>query len=209
MTRLVCMYGGDYPKPATLDPRTKAALEKYAPQAGLNVEWVDTSADRQIYADEMEKRWGHGEDLIIVEQDKEIFADTLPPLLSCDEWWCGYTCWLHPEPHTSLSLAAFGVTKFSAECQYAVPVSAFRGRDQVGIDRRFYDYLLANHGRTCHLHGHVVHHHVYEPRPESVRNHVAKLREQGIIAPACYPPADDPGLLPGSYRLMPDVPAGA
>jgi len=203
MTRLVCMYGGDYPKPATLDPRVKAALEKYAPQAGLEVEWIDTSANRQIYADEMEKRWGQGEDLILVEQDKEIFADTLPPLLTCPEWWCGYTCWVNPVPHTQLALGAFGCTKFSAECQEAIPVSIFRGEDQVGIDRRFADYLLLNHGTGCHLHGHVVHHHVYEPRPKAVRDHVAMLREQGIIAPAVYPEPADPGLLPGSYRLSP------
>lgn len=196
------MFGGHYPTDSVLDPRVKAALEKYAPLSGLEVEWIDTTDDLQIYADEMEKRWNGTEDLIIVEQDKEIFADTLPSLLSChDEPWCGYTFWQNPEPHTALVLGGFGVTKFSAAVQRLVPVSAFRGETQVNIDRRFYDYLVKNHGYGCHLHGHVVHHHVYEPRPEPVRRHVASLRAQGLIAPAMYPPARDPGLLPGSYRL--------
>jgi hypothetical protein len=195
------MYGGTYPKPATLDPRVKTALEKYAPQAGLEVEWIDTSADLQIYADEMEKRWDGIEDLIIVEQDKEIFAETLPSMLSCSELWCSYTFWINPVPHTNLVLGGFGATKFSVEVQRLVPVSAFRGETQVGIDRRFYDYLVANHGTGCHLHGQVLHHHVYEPRPQSVRDYVTGLREQGILPPAIYPEPDAPHLLPGSREL--------
>jgi hypothetical protein len=195
------MYGGDYPFESDLDPRVKAALEKYAPQVGLEVEWVDTKPSRQIYADEMEKRWNGTEDLIIVEQDKEIFMDTLPSLLGCREPWCGYTFWQNPEPHTNLVIGGFGVTKFSAQVQTWFPVSAFRGKDQVGIDRRFYDYLIKNHRFGIHLHGSVVHHHVYEPRPESVRRYVRMLRERGVIAPSLAPPALDPGLLPGSYRL--------
>jgi hypothetical protein len=195
------MYGATYPATATLDPRTEAALKKYAPQAGLEVEWVNTIGSQQIYADEMEKRWNGTEDLIIVEQDKEIFADTLPSLLNCGEPWCGYTFWQNPEPHTSLVIGGFGATRFSAEVQTWFPVSAFRGDNQVNIDRRFYDYLIRNHAVGCCLHGHVVHHHVYEPRPLSVRRYVTMLRDQRIIAPSVAPPAPDPGLLPGSYRL--------
>lgn len=196
------MYGGDYPKPATLDPRAKRALERFAPAAGLEIEWINTAPDRQIYADEMEKRWNGTEDLIIVEQDKEIFADTLPSLMSCDKPWCGYTYWQNPEPHTHLVLGGFGATKFSAEVQNWFPVSAFRGKDQVNIDRRFYDYLLENYGTGCCLHGHVVHHHIYEPRPKVVREYVASMRAQGAMAPAVAPPAPEPGVLPGSYRLV-------
>ena len=181
MTRLVCMYGGTYPKDSVLDPRVKAALEKYAPQAGLQVEWVDTSSDLQVYADEMEKRWGQ-EDLIIVEQDKEIHTACLPSLMSCGEPWCGYAFWACPVPHTTLVVGGFGVTKFSAGIQRKVPVSVFRGDSQVGIDRRFYEYLLVNFGKVCCLHGHVVHHHVYEPRPKAVRDHVENLRRIGSAA---------------------------
>lgn len=201
MTRLACFYGGTYPVPATLDPRVKAALQKYAPEAGLEVEWVDTSASLQVYADEMGKRWGHGEDLIIVEQDKEIFPGTLPSLLGCPEPWCAYTFWINPVPHTTLTLGGFGATRFSAAVQDLVPVSAFRGEGQVSIDRRFYDYLMAHHGTGCHLHGHVLHHHVYPPRPARVREHVRRLREQGLLPPAVYPEPIAPHLLPGSYDL--------
>jgi len=201
MTRLVCMYGGTWPKLNTLDPRTERALRTFAPQAGLQVEWVDTQADMQIYADEMEKRWTGEEDLIIVEQDKEIYAETLPSLLGCGEPWCGYTFWIHPVPHTTLVLGGFGVTRFSAQVQRWFPVSAFRGETQVGIDRRFNDYLISHHGTGCHLHGHVLHHHVYEPRPEGVRRHVAALRASGALPPAIYPEPLGPHLLPGSCQM--------
>lgn len=201
MTRLVCLYGGTYPAPATLDPRTERALRTYAPQYGLEVEWVDTSENLQVYADELEKRWTGEEDLIVVEQDKEIHPSCLPTLLECDQWWCGYTFWQNPIPHTSLVIGGFGVTRFSAECQRAIPVSAFRGEGQVNIDRRFYDYLISHYGLGIHLHGFVVHHHVYEPRPLSVRQHVDRLREQGLLPPAMYPEPLAPHLLPGSYDL--------
>lgn len=201
MTRLVCMYGATYPAEATLDPRVQAALDRCAPAAGLETEWIDTHGSQQIYADEMEKRWHGTEDLIIVEQDKEPFPGQLEAMAGCPEPWCGHTCWAFPEPHTTLSLGGFGVTRFSAQVQTWFPVSAFRGDTQVGIDRRFADYLLWNHGYGCHLHGHVVHHHVYEPRPEPVRRYVTWLREQGLVPPSVAPPAPDPGLLPGSYRL--------
>lgn len=199
MTHLICMYGGTFPVKSVLDPRVKASLEKYAPQVGLEVEWIDTTDSFQIYADEMEKRWTGEEDLIIVEQDKEIHASCLPVLMACGEPWCGYAFWQNPEPHTTLVIGGFGVTKFSAEVQRVISVSAFRGETQVGIDRRFNDYIMMAIGKGCCLHGNVVHHHVYEPRPLAVRMHVEKLREEGILPPAVYPKALAPHLLPGSY----------
>lgn len=201
MARLLCMYGATYPAPATLDLRVRVSLEKYAPQAGLEIEWINTQPDLQIYADELEKRWTGDEDIIIVEQDKEVHASCFPSMLACDQLWCGYTFWQNPDPHTVLVLGGFGVTKFSKEVQRLIPVAAFRGETQVGIDRRFYDILLREHGAVCHLHGHVVHHHVYEPRPEAVRRHAAKLRKEGILPPAAYPEPLAPHLLPGSYDL--------
>jgi len=201
MTQLVCMYGGTYPKLSFLDPRTKASLEKYAPEAGLEIQWIDTTGSQQIYADEMEKRWLGEEDLIIVEQDKEIFAESLPSLMTCSEPWCAHTFWINPEPHTTLVLGGFGCTKFSAELQRLVPVSAFRGESQISIDRRFYDYLMHNHGIGCCLHSSVLHHHTYEPRPESVRKYVKMLRDTGQTPPALYPQPLAPHLLPGSYDL--------
>lgn len=199
MARLACFYG-------KLDPRVQQALERYAPQAGLEVEWVETPGpDRgegatDVYARELEKRWTGEDDLILVEQDKEIFADTLPDLLGCAEPWCSCTYWIYPQPHTALALGGFGVTRFSAQVQRMVSVPEFEGACQLGIDRRFLE-LLKPLGVGCCLHGHVVHHHVYEPRPQAVRDHVASLRAQGILPPAVYPEPADPGLLPGSYRL--------
>lgn len=198
MARLVCMYGAD--NGDTLDPRVRAALERYAPEAGLETEWVDTSGSLQVYADEMEKRWLGTEDLILVEQDKEVHASCFPSMMACGELWCGYTFWVNPEPHTALAIGGFGVVKFSAAVQRMIPVAEFRGKWQHNIDRRFH-LCLEKRGHGCHLHGHVIHHHVYEPRPERVRRHAALLRERGLLPPAVNPRADDPGLLPGSYRL--------
>lgn len=194
MTRLMCVF-------TELDPRTEASLKRHAPAAGLEVEWVNTGESLQAYAAELEKRWDGTEDLIVVEHDKEIYADTLPSLMSCCHLWCGYAYWVGVAPHTALAIAGFGVTRFSAAVQHLVPVDKFAGPYWHGIDRRFYDYLLENHGTVCHLHGQVTHHHVYEPRPEPVRRYVAMLREQGLIGPAQAPAVADPGLLPGSYRL--------
>lgn len=200
MTRLLVMYGATFPQPATLDPRVKAAVERWAPAAGLQPEWIDTSSDLQVYADELDKRWLGVEPVIIVEQDKEPHGACFPTLLACDALWCGYTFWQSPVPHTVLTLGGFGVTKFSPQVQKLIPVEAFRGEGQIGIDRRFSDELIT-HGYGCHLHGHVLHHHVYKPRPQMVRDHVAELRAQGLVDPAAYPEPPDPGLLPGSYRL--------
>lgn len=189
--RLCCFYN-------TLDPRTEISLVKYS--HGLEVEWVDTSGSQGEYARQLEERWGTGEDLMLVEQDKEIYPATVPECLNCPEPFCSYTSWVNPVPHTTLSIGSFGVVKFSAWVQGKIPVACFAGLQQRGIDRRFYDIALSM-GIPAHLHGHVVHHHVYEPRPQAVRDRVAQLRAEGFLAPAIYPEPVGPHLLPGSYDL--------
>lgn len=199
MTRLACFY-------TNLDPRVRSALKRHAPHTGLDVEWVETPGPdtgegaTDVYARELEKRWTGEEDLIVVEQDKEIFASTLPELLACGAPWCACTYWLFPVPHTALCIGGFGVTKFSAQVQRMVKVSDFEGESQKGIDRRFLE-VLKPMGIGCCLHSMVTHHHVYEPRPAALRNYVSSLRAQGVLPPAMYPEPADPGLLPGSYRL--------
>lgn len=193
--RVICFYGH-------LDPRTEAALRKYSP---VPVDWVETPGPdmgdeaTDIYARELEKRWGGDDDLMLVEQDKEIGPGTLQDMEGCPELWCGYTYWLYPVPHTALAHGGFGVARFSPQVRKLVPVSEFTGI-QKGIDRRFHDLVLERYGTGMHAHGHVLHHHVYEPRPQAIRLHVAMLRACGAL-PAGAPPAPDPGLLPGSYRL--------
>ena len=201
MARLLCMYGATYPAEATLDPRVRPPWSGWPrPPA-----WTSSGSTRTMTCRSTPTSWksagGHGEDIIVVEQDKEPFPGQLEAMIGCPEPWCAYTFWINPEPHTALVLGGFGVTRFSAQIQRLVPVGAFRGETQVHIDRRFYDLLMAEHGYGCHLHGHVVHHHVYEPRPLAVRQYVAQLRQQGLIPPSVAPPAPAPGLLPGSYRL--------
>jgi hypothetical protein len=193
MTRLVCLYN-------KLDPRTEASVRRFAPACGLEPEWADTSATLQTYAAELEKRWDGQEDLIVVEQDKELHQGCLPELLACAQPWCAYVFWINPVPHTTLVLGGFGVTRFSREIQRLVKVSDFAGEVQHGIDRRFYDHLLTL-SIPCHLHGYVQHHHVYEPRPFRVRHAVQVLRREGVLPPAMYPEPAAPHLLPGSYDL--------
>lgn len=192
MTALACFY-------RVLDPRAQAALERYAPQAGLEVDWAETAGDGSQYAAELAKRWGK-DDLILVEQDKEIYPETLPGLMSCGADWCACTYWLFPEPHTTLCVGGFGATRFSLEVQQFIAVEEFAGDGWLGIDRRFLE-ALKRHGIGCCLHSQVLHHHVYEPRPASVLRHVADLRARGMLPPAMYPQPAEPGLLPGSYRL--------
>lgn len=187
--RAVCFYNN-------LESRTAAALERWAP----GHERVDTSASLQTYAAELAARWNSGDDLVLIEQDKEIHGGVLPSFAECGEPWCGFTYWIDPAPHTTLVLGGFGVTKFSAAIQAKVAVADFAWREWRGIDRRFNDLLLSM-GIGCCLHGHVNHHHAYPPRPQAVVSHVASLRAQGLIAPSPAPPAPGPGRLPGSPVL--------
>lgn len=193
MTVLACFY-------TKLDPRAEVALKKYAPEAGLEIEWVETPGTGMDYAEAMIKYWTGEEDLIIIEQDKEIFPDTLPSLKTCPNLWCTCTYWIFPEPHTKLCIGGFGATKFSAEVQKMIKVPEFAWEMQLGIDRRF-GKIFSSMGHEGCLHGMILHHHVYEPRPEGIRNHVEHLREQGLISPAMAPKAPGPHLLPGSYDL--------
>jgi hypothetical protein len=199
--RLVVLYGGTWPSPATLDPRTAASVRRFAPLHGLVPEWVDTSASLDLYADALQERWDSPGRLIVVEQDKELHATCLPSLLACGALWCSYTSWVHPVPHTTLSLGSFGVTAFSESVRQMVSVNDFRGHGQPGIDRRFGDFLRLAYGEGCCLHGHVVHHHVYAPRPVQVREHAEALVRAGLSPPPVYPPPPGPHLLPGSYDL--------
>jgi hypothetical protein len=193
VAHLVCFY-------TKLDPRAEAALKLFAPDVGLEIEWVETPDPGMSYANELEARWTGEDDLILIEQDKEIFSNTLPSLMTCSNLWCTATYWLFPEPHTTLCIGGFGATKFSAQIQRDVKVSEFAGDRQQGIDRRFIDLLLTKSIPAC-LHSMVTHHHVYEPRPAGTRAYVNNLREQHLLPPAMAPLSLGPHLLPGSYDL--------
>lgn len=183
-----------------LEPRCAAALERFAPGAV----YVDTSASLRSYGEELEKLWTGEDDLVLIEQDKEITGDVLPQFSACSEPWCAFTYWIYPEPHTNLVIGGFGVTKFSAAVQKLIPYGLWGPgprKEWQGIDARFYKVAVEKYGIGCHLHGHVVHHHVYPPRPAAVRDHVARLRQAGVLAPAVYPEPPAAHLLPGSYDL--------
>jgi hypothetical protein len=189
--RVVCFYNN-------LDPRVAASIRRWV---HYPVEYIDTSASLKVYGQELDKRWTGKQDLVIIEQDKEVHAQVMPTFEACQEPWCGFTYWINPEPHCELVLGGFGCVRFSAWFQRLIPYREWGPGQQHGIDRRLYNYSLHNHGIGQHLHGHVVHHHVYEPRPVSVRAMVAASRATGLIGPTCAPPCPAPHLLPGSYDL--------
>ena len=68
----------------SLRDKTRAALERYAPQA----EFADVSGDDYAYWREIAKRWGGGEDLLVVEHDIEIHEDVIDQFELCRADWC-------------------------------------------------------------------------------------------------------------------------
>ena len=92
----------------SLRPKTRAALERYAPQT----EFVDVSGDDYAYWRQIALRWGGGEDLLVVEHDIEIHENVIPQLEACSEPWCtfAYKLW-NPDVWC---YNALGCTRFSA-----------------------------------------------------------------------------------------------
>jgi hypothetical protein len=194
VTRLACFY-------RKLDPRTEASVRKYCSEVGAQADWVETPDSGMTYVSELEKRWTGESDLFLVEEDKEVFPGMLKSMHGCAELWCGYAYWANPEPQTSLFLAGFGLTRFSAELQLLVPVSAFAGDGRGGIDTRLLAYLMQYHGCKMHIHGYTVHHHDYGIPDEKLLARVNRMREARMLPPSLVPPSPEPGILPGSYRL--------
>lgn len=194
MARIACFY-------TKLDPRTETSVKKYAREVAPVIDWVKTPDPGMTYARELEKRWTGESDLFLIEEDKEVFPRMLKTMHGCQELWCGFAYWAMPEPDTSLLLAGFGLTRFSAELQNLVPVSAFAGDKQSGIDTRLLTYLMEHHGTKMHIHGYTVHHHAYAPPNEALLKRIESMRKAGLIPPSLVPPAPEPGVLPGSYKL--------
>lgn len=201
MARVACFYH-------KLDPRTEASVKKHVHEVATGVDWVATPDPGMTYARELEKRWTGESDLFLVEEDKEVYPRMLKTMLGCQELWCGFAYWANQEPETALILAGFGLTRFSAELQRLVPVKAFAGEQQSGIDTRLLAYLMEKYGTKMHIHGYTVHHHDYGPPNEALLKRVQMMRDAGMLPPNLVPPNPFPGVLPGSYRLEnPEVPA--
>jgi len=151
--------------PADPHPDAMAALAKYAPQA----ETPDVADDKFAYWREIRTRWTGERDLIIIEQDIEIDADTVKSLEECDQDWC---CFAYPIFRRQVRLrAGLGCTKFSTAAQKLVTSREIsEGFELCGeckgagcwwhLDGRI-SQMLKHRGLSPHVHGDVKHHHDY------------------------------------------------
>ena len=151
-------------------PKTIAAIERYAP----DTEYVETKG-LFGYGEAIRDRWTGESDLVVIEADKEILADTLPSFAACDKLWCTSRCQTFPAPHTRVTINSLSCAKFSAQIQRMVDPSEFLCRDPFWapcrrcnsegcwnqLDMRI-AIAIAKHanGMPC-VHGEVLHHHEY------------------------------------------------
>lgn len=160
-----CVYHND------VHPLASSALTRFAP----NTEYVET---RGLfgYGEAIRARWTGESDLVVVEADKEILADTLPSFEACDQLWCTTKCKTFPPPHTRITTNSLACAKFSAEIQRIVDPSEFicpdpfwapcRKCDSRGcwnqLDTRMAIAIGKHANGMPHVHGEVLHHHVYD-----------------------------------------------
>ena len=163
--RVICCYS------STIHPKTRSALEKYAPET----EYVETKG-LFGYGEAIADRWTGESDLVIVEADKEITADTLPSFEACDKLWCTTRCKTLPPPHTRHTVNSLSCAKFSAEIQRIVKTSDFICRDPFWapcrrcdsqgcwnqLDTRMAIAMSPRANGLPHVHGWVEHHHNYD-----------------------------------------------
>lgn len=166
--RIIFCYTG---KP---NPIAAKAVRQFAPEA----EFVETKG-LFGYNRAIASRWTGKDDLIVIEGDKEITADTIPSFEICDEPWCTYECAVFPEPYTRITTIGLGCTKFSAACQDQISVDDFCRPDYpmriecpdcfgVGcwryLDTRIATAILSKCvAFSPHVHGRIAHHHEYPP----------------------------------------------
>jgi len=165
--RVICCYHN------SVHPLARAALEKYAPQT----EYVETKG-LFGYGEAVAERWTGESDLVVIEADKEINADTLPSFEACDKLWCTVRCMTLPEPYTRHTVNSLAAAKFSAEIQRTVKTEDFicpdpfwapcRRCDSQGcwnqLDTRLAIAITPHaNGLPC-VHGWVNHHHDYDDK---------------------------------------------
>lgn len=106
-----------------LHPATEKALTEHAPDAVL----TDVSGNQHNYWIELEKYWGDPEDLIIIEHDIEITADTIQSFEACDSDWCVFPYQHDEEEHPRRLTMSLGCTKLSERArQVASPENLCR-----------------------------------------------------------------------------------
>lgn len=162
--RVICCYS------SSVKPETEQSLSLYAP----DTEYVQTKG-LFAYPQAIRERWTGEDDLIVIEGDKEIYADTLPSFAACNKLWCTTKCVTLPAPYTRVTVNSLACAKFSAEVQRIVDPSAFdcpdpfwapcRRCDSKGcwnqLDTRLAIAITPHANGMPHVHGMVGHHHDY------------------------------------------------
>lgn len=165
--RVICCYS------TSVKPQTRAALDKYAP----GTEYVETKG-LFGYGEAIRDRWTGEDDLVIVEGDKEIKADTLSSFEACDKLWCTTKHETLPAPWTRVVVNSLACAKFSATVQRLVAPSAFLCRDPfwapcrrcdsqgcwAQLDTRLAIAITPLANGLPHVHGWVNHHHTYDDK---------------------------------------------
>ncbi len=163
--RIICAHTGN------IHPKALEALKKYAP----DTEYVDTSGSIFDYNEAVASRWTGKEDLVVIEQDKEITAEVVSAFASCDHFWCSYSYDVFPAPYTKEVTFGLGCSRYSAVVQRLVDPSEFTGPDPdilpqcrhchgqgcwCYLDSRI-AFALWNRMISVEVHGKVNHHHYY------------------------------------------------
>ncbi len=152
MTKVVCFFASN------LRPETSISVIAYAPGA----EFVDCSSDNFAYWKAFRERWNSGEDLVVIEQDNEIRADTIAQLDACQQHWCTFPYRVVSQSGIDgVAAESLGCTRFSAELQ-----SKVKARHISQDDYRHWRQLasrvsvtLTRYGYRPHLHGTLNHYH--------------------------------------------------
>jgi len=165
--RIIYCYSGE-PNPIAAE-----AVSKFAP----NAEWIKNT-HHQSYARNLTDRWNSGEDILVIEGDKEITSEVVPSLAACDEPWCTYGYYNYPKPYQRLITVGLGCTRYSAELQCQIPVDEIYCKHMATLPCpdcngdgcwRYMDTRISFAILTrCitfapHVHGEINHHHYYPP----------------------------------------------
>lgn len=201
--RVCCFHTG------TVQADCAAALNAFAPRAEYVL--VDKSSDSS-YAQEINRRWDSGDDLVIVEHDNEIREGTLPSFAACPQPWCTFAYQIFAPPWTMMCETGLGCVRFSAALQreFSFEKYILGACDRCGnvhdfwgeLDVRFSTELNLRLGLAQpHVHGEIRHFHPYQPVDPDWQ---PGDREQ--VAPAVWISNGFRRLEPGEQPSLPPLP---
>jgi hypothetical protein len=167
------------------------ALTRYVAPGDL--ELVEVGWDVSAYWNELRRRWNGEDDLLVVEQDNVIDAETIPSFNACD---CKWGCFDYLGPpgmdfdgtgNGRVLRKSLGCTRFSAGLQQEIPASMISDKEYFVwhlLDCRV-ARLLELHGHRPHVHGRVKHMHNYDYDPDFVERD--RIKRLASISPALPP----------------------